>query len=203
MPRKTKVRMVKIDYRFPESILEESGQFYESLRAITPFVNTWTNLRFPVIRFVQCLIKGTIQKKVKKAADLHREIGVLVKFVSPAYPIGWVPPNAIGMEAIPSKDFVKLEAPDLDPEPENYLSLPYKVDSVNHPNHYGGEHDVYETIKVAEAKLTSEEFIGAMKFNVMKYNDRARHKGVELENYEKAQFYQNRLVEHVRTRDVD
>jgi len=74
-------------------------------------------------------------------------------------------------------------------------------ESVNHPSHYGGD-TPYETIKVAEAKLTSEEFIGAMKFNVMKYNDRAKAKGDELENYKKAQFYQNRLVKHVEERDA-
>lgn len=75
-----------------------------------------------------------------------------------------------------------------------------KTEKVNHPSHYGGD-TPYETIKVAEAKLTSEEFIGAMKFNVMKYNDRAKSKGEELENYQKAQFYQNRLVQHVEKRD--
>ena len=67
------------------------------------------------------------------------------------------------------------------------------IDPVNHPLHYGGD-TMYETIKVMENRLTREEFIGAMKFNVYKYNDRARKKGNELENYRKAQFYQNYLV---------
>lgn len=70
-------------------------------------------------------------------------------------------------------------------------------DMVNHPSHYGGADNPYETIKVMEAKLTRSEFIGAMKFQVFKYNDRALNKGNELEDYKKAQFYQNYLVEFV------
>lgn len=78
--------------------------------------------------------------------------------------------------------------------------LPAKIkkDMVNHPSHYGGADNPYETIKVMERRLTREEFIGAMKFNVYKYNDRALEKGDELENYMKAQFYQNYLVEYLK-----
>lgn len=71
-------------------------------------------------------------------------------------------------------------------------------DAVNHPGHYGGKSNPYETIKVLENRLTREEFIGAMKFNVYKYNDRAKLKGDELENYEKAAFYQNYLVSYLK-----
>lgn len=70
--------------------------------------------------------------------------------------------------------------------------------NVHHPSHYGGKDNPYETIKVLEARLTKDEFIGAMKFQVYKYNDRAKHKGNELEDYEKALFYQNRLVQRVK-----
>jgi hypothetical protein len=72
-----------------------------------------------------------------------------------------------------------------------------KPEAVNHPSHYGGEDNPYETIKVLRARLTREEFIGAMKFQVWKYNDRALHKGNELEDYKKAQFYQNYLVDYL------
>lgn len=72
------------------------------------------------------------------------------------------------------------------------------TEAVNHPAHYGGKDNPYETIKVLEARLTREEFIGAMKFQVYKYNDRALMKGDELENYEKAAFYQNYLVAYVK-----
>jgi len=67
-------------------------------------------------------------------------------------------------------------------------------DVVNNPAHYGGADNIYETIKVARAKLAPEEFTGAMKFQVMKYNDRAGKKGSALEDYRKAQYYQNELV---------
>lgn len=73
-----------------------------------------------------------------------------------------------------------------------------KTDNVNNPAHYGGKSNPYETIKVLENRLTREEFIGAMKFNVYKYNDRALMKGDELENYEKAAFYQNYLVAYLK-----
>ena len=70
--------------------------------------------------------------------------------------------------------------------------------NVYHPPHYGGADDTYETIKVARVKLTKEEFIGAMKFTVMKYNDRARHKDSEIEDYEKGLWYQTELVKRAK-----
>jgi len=74
----------------------------------------------------------------------------------------------------------------------------FKKSAVHHPAHYGGADNLYETIKVLEARLTREEFIGAMKFQVYKYNDRALHKGNEIEDYEKGLFYQNRLVKRAK-----
>ena len=71
-------------------------------------------------------------------------------------------------------------------------------ENVNHPDHYGGKDNPYETIKVLEARLTREEFIGAMKFQVYKYNDRALYKENELQDYEKAAFYQNYLVAYLK-----
>lgn len=69
-------------------------------------------------------------------------------------------------------------------------------DNVNHPNHYGGKDDPYETIKVLRHKLTPQEYAGALKFQVMKYNDRHTKKN-GLEDLKKAQFYQNELVRFV------
>ena len=77
--------------------------------------------------------------------------------------------------------------------PQDY----FVKETVNNPAHYGGKDKPYETIKVMKARLTREEFIGVMKFNVYKYNDRALAKDDELENYEKAQFYQNYLVSYL------
>lgn len=75
-------------------------------------------------------------------------------------------------------------------------------ENVNHPSHYGGEDDPFETIKVAEAKLTPEEFIGAMKFEVMCYNDRHRRKN-GFEDLRKALWYQSRLVDYIQRRGLE
>jgi hypothetical protein len=72
-----------------------------------------------------------------------------------------------------------------------------KKDMVNHPSHYGGADNPYETIKVLEARMTREEVIGFLKGNAYKYNDRAKHKSNELEDYKKAAWYQNRIVEFI------
>ncbi|MDB6104107.1 MAG: hypothetical protein JWO52_4106 [Gammaproteobacteria bacterium] len=64
-------------------------------------------------------------------------------------------------------------------------------ESVNHPQHYGGD-TVYEVIKVLEAWLTPDEFIGFLKGNVIKYEARARHKG-GAEDAAKAAWYAERL----------
>jgi hypothetical protein len=65
---------------------------------------------------------------------------------------------------------------------------------VHHPSHYGGADNPYEAIKVLEARMTREEVIGYLKATVYTYNDRAKYKGNELEDYEKAAWFQNRLV---------
>lgn len=84
------------------------------------------------------------------------------------------------------------------PEPSWQVVDTIPKEAVHHPAHYGGADNLYETIKVLEARLTREEFIGAMKFQVYKYNDRALHKGNEIEDYEKGLFYQTRLVQRAK-----
>jgi hypothetical protein len=66
------------------------------------------------------------------------------------------------------------------------------TETVNHPAHYGGADNPYEVIKVLEAWLTREEFIGALKFNVIKYQARANHKN-GAEDLGKAAWYANYL----------
>jgi len=68
-------------------------------------------------------------------------------------------------------------------------------DNVNHPSHYGGADNIYEAIKVMRNRMTKEEFIGYLKGCVYTYNDRAKHKGNEAEDYQKAAWFQNYLVE--------
>jgi hypothetical protein len=62
-----------------------------------------------------------------------------------------------------------------------------KEDKVNHPKHY-----TFGTIEVIEAieDWQLEYHIG----NVVKYVARAKHKGHELEDLKKAQWYLNRKI---------
>jgi hypothetical protein len=67
---------------------------------------------------------------------------------------------------------------------------------VNHPNHYGGENNPYEVIKVCEAwGLDKDAYI----FNVVKYVARAGKKdqAKELEDLRKAAFYLNRRIKNL------
>lgn len=75
------------------------------------------------------------------------------------------------------------------------------LDPVNHPSYYGGASDPFETIKVAEAKLTSEELIGALKFQIIRYLDRHRQKN-GFQDIKKAQWYLNRLVSFIEERGL-
>lgn len=65
-------------------------------------------------------------------------------------------------------------------------------ETVNHPQHYGGD-TTYEVIKVLEAWLTPDEFIGFLKGNVIKYLARSRQKG-GVEDVRKAEWYQKALT---------
>jgi len=63
-------------------------------------------------------------------------------------------------------------------------------EAVNHPQHYGGD-TIYETIKVLEAWLTPEQFIGFCRGNAIKYQSRAGKKGDDkaAEDLAKSKFY--------------
>lgn len=70
-----------------------------------------------------------------------------------------------------------------------------KPESVLHPQHYGGD-TIYETIKVLEAWLTPEQFIGGLRFNALKYLSRAGRKGPTEEDLRKAEFYTKYEVDY-------
>lgn len=72
---------------------------------------------------------------------------------------------------------------------------------VDHPPHYGGD-STYETIKVLEAWLTPTEYIGFLKGNAIKYLSRHRMKG-GLEDLDKADWYQRRMLEYVKSHGFD
>ncbi len=73
-------------------------------------------------------------------------------------------------------------------------------DPVDHPNHYTNGN--IETIDYIQDTLTSDEFRGYIKGNVLKYVSRERYKG-GLEDIRKAIWYLNRYVESVeKTNDI-
>lgn len=60
------------------------------------------------------------------------------------------------------------------------------------PSHYtfGG----IETIDYMQAKMSEDEFFGYLKGNIIKYISRSKHKGNELDDLKKAQWYLNKLI---------
>lgn len=66
------------------------------------------------------------------------------------------------------------------------------VEYVHHPNHYGGENNVYEAIKIIEA-----HDLNFVEGNVVKYLLRYKKKN-GFEDLEKALWYMNRLVENYK-----
>ena len=69
---------------------------------------------------------------------------------------------------------------------------PIKIEQVNHPNHYGGEDNPYEAIKVIDAWD-----LGFSLGNTVKYISRAGKKGTdkELQDLNKALWYLKRKIE--------
>lgn len=76
-----------------------------------------------------------------------------------------------------------------------------KEDMVNNPPHYtkGG----METIDIMEAKSTPEEFKGHLKLTALKYLTRAGHKGDELLDAKKTQWYVNKWVKTIEKQIVN
>lgn len=69
-------------------------------------------------------------------------------------------------------------------------------DQVNHPSHYTDGQ--YEVIDILQDKMTSEEFKGFLKGNVLKYTLRAGKKSDNTkQDLEKAEWYLNRLIQNV------
>ena len=68
---------------------------------------------------------------------------------------------------------------------------PIKIEQVNHPQHYGGEENLYEAIKVIDAWD-----LGFSLGNTVKYISRAGKKDKELQDLKKALWY---LQHHIET----
>ena len=67
---------------------------------------------------------------------------------------------------------------------------------VNHPDHYGGEENAYEVVKVAEAWGLDHD---AYLFNVVKYVARAGKKdpSKELQDLKKTLWYLDRKIQNL------
>ena len=76
---------------------------------------------------------------------------------------------------------------------ENEIAFPF--DNVVRPAHY--LHGKKETIEVIRDCMTSDEFHGYLKGNILKYVSRYKFKGEPLEDLQKAQWYLDRLVKEV------
>ena len=75
---------------------------------------------------------------------------------------------------------------------------PPEKEQVNHPQHYGGQDNPYEVVKVCEAwGLDKDAYI----FNVVKYVARAGKKDTdkELQDMKKALWYLNRKIERLES----
>lgn len=72
-------------------------------------------------------------------------------------------------------------------------------DVVNHPKHYTS--GKIEVIKIIEDQLTSEEYRGYIKGQVIKYITRERHKN-GLEDLKKARWYLDRLIKKMENESV-
>lgn len=67
------------------------------------------------------------------------------------------------------------------------------TEAVDHPAHYGGADNPYETIKVIEAWG-----LGFHLGNALKYISRAGKKGARVEDLKKAAWYLNRAIERAQ-----
>lgn len=69
-------------------------------------------------------------------------------------------------------------------------------DNVNNPTHYNT--GSVECIDAIEAMLTTDEYIGYLRGNSMKYRWRMRYKGKPIEDLQKAEWYENRLLNFLK-----
>jgi|TARA_R110000823_G_scaffold135250_1_gene264239 hypothetical protein len=74
-----------------------------------------------------------------------------------------------------------------------------KEDLVNNPKHYN-QGDI-ECIDAIRAMLSSEEFIGYLRGNSLKYRWRFRYKN-GVQDLDKAEWYENRLKEELKKLDT-
>ena len=72
-------------------------------------------------------------------------------------------------------------------------------DPVNSPNHY--KQGNRETIEVIKDYMTSDEFSGYLKGNIIKYVARFKFKGNPLQDLKKASWYLDKLIKETELWD--
>lgn len=80
----------------------------------------------------------------------------------------------------------------LDEMGDEGVTIVHDDEQVNHPRHYN--HCGIETIDIIKAMLTEKEYHGYLKGNILKYRERAQHKGKPDEDYAKALWYYDELT---------
>ena len=76
---------------------------------------------------------------------------------------------------------------------EDFAGYVKAMDNVNSPAHY--QNGGIETIEIIQTMLTPEEYRGYLKGNILKYRERAQHKGNAEQDYAKAKWYMDRLCD--------
>ncbi len=69
-------------------------------------------------------------------------------------------------------------------------------DNINHPPHYTG--NGIECIEYIKQVMTAQEFVGYLRGCMIKYQHRMMLKGDPLENAEKAEWYNRRLITELK-----
>lgn len=100
--------------------------------------------------------------------------------------------NGIGTEDLASDEELSPLEPEQLRQREQFFT-DGEPDMVNHPPHYANKDP--ETINMIRAVLTEEEFIGGLKWQILKYRDRAHDKGNYEQDMAKAKFYYDLLQE--------
>ena len=75
------------------------------------------------------------------------------------------------------------------------------MSNVEHPDHYN-EVPNWEVIDTIRKDLSSDEYIGFLKGNILKYRLRAGYKGDVLEDIEKANYYKDLLLKFLKEQEA-
>jgi len=97
-------------------------------------------------------------------------------------------------------DQESIDALDNKMETDMLESYSRKPDNVNSPRHYNS--GAVECIDAIEAMLNTDEYIGYLRGNSMKYRWRMRYKGKAIEDLQKAGWYENRLINYLKENKI-